>query len=66
MQYNEKNKYKRKVLTALLPNSVNLEMIGSVDTMRNGIQRNYYLNFVSRVTDCTIRSLLAKSKADLL
>lgn len=65
-KYNEKSKYRRKVLTALLPNSINLEMIGSVETMRDGIQSNYFLNFVSRVTDCTIRLLLAQSKTDVL
>lgn len=62
---NEKSKYRRKVLKALLPNSINLEMIGSVDTIRYGIQRNYFLNFGSRVADCTIRLLLAKSKSDV-
>lgn len=66
LKYGEKNKYERKVLAGLLPNCINLEMIGSVETMRHGIERNYFLNFVSRVTDCTVRSLLAKRKIDII
>lgn len=65
-KYNEKSKDRKKILAALLPNSINLEMIGSVETMRNGIQKKYFLSFVARVTDCTIRLLLANSKIDIL
>lgn len=64
-KYNENSKYRKKVLIALLPNSINLEITGSVDTMRYGMQRNCFLNFVSRVTDCTIRLLFAKNKTDI-
>lgn len=64
-KYNEKNKYRRKVVRAILPNSINLEVITSVDTIKDGIQRNYFINFVSRVTDVTIRLLLAKSTTDI-
>lgn len=60
------NKYRRKLVTSLLPNWINLEIIGSVDTLRNGIQLNYFLNFVSRVTDFTLRLLFAKNKTDVI
>lgn len=65
-KYNARSKYRRRVLQALLPNSINLEIIGSVDTIRDGIQGDYFINFVSRVTDNTIGLLLAKSKTEFL
>lgn len=53
------NKYARKVFSALLPNSINLELIRSVDTLKNGVETNFFLRFFSCVTDNTLTLLLA-------
>lgn len=56
-----RNRYRRKVMRGLLPNSINLEFLGSAETMHNGIGRDYFLQYVERVTDSTVSLLLAKS-----
>lgn len=53
------NKYKRKALRCLLPNYVNLEAVSSADTFLNGVQMEYFSNYLIRVTDNTIDLLLA-------
>lgn len=56
---NGENKYARKVLASLLPNSINLEFNRSADTLRNGVEMNFFLNYLSSVTDNTLTLLLA-------
>lgn len=55
-----RNPYRRRVLKAILPNSINLEFVNSVKTMQNGIEMDYFLNFLGRITDNTINLLLAR------
>lgn len=55
------NKYEKKVLRSVLPNCINLELIGSLDTIKNGIRMSYFLNFWERVTDNTMNLLLARN-----
>lgn len=57
-QMNLRDKYQRKVIASLLPNSINLEVLSSLDTLRNGIDMKYFLNFLDRVADLTITILL--------
>lgn len=52
------NKYRRRALRCLLPNYVNLEVVGSVDTSLNGVKMEYFANYLVRVTDNTISLLL--------
>lgn len=53
------HKYAARVLKGLLPNSMNLEFITSLCTLVNGIEMNYFLNYVERVTDNAITLLFA-------
>lgn len=53
-----RRKYERKVLRSQTPNSVNLEFMGSVETIRDGIQAKYFLNYLSRVSEITVSLLL--------
>ncbi|OXA49514.1 hypothetical protein Fcan01_16036 [Folsomia candida] len=53
------NKYKRKVLRSLLPNYIALEILSSANTLKNGIQMEYFANYFTRVTDNTVDLLLA-------
>lgn len=55
-----RNKYRRRVVGSLLPNFINLEFVTTVNTIREGIQRVYFANFVARVTNNTITLLLAR------
>lgn len=57
---NRGNKMKRRMIKALLSNSINFEIINTVETMRNGIGLEYFLKFVTRVTDYAIDLILAK------
>lgn len=60
MLYNHGNdKVRRRVVKSLLPNSINLEYLGSVETIRRGIEMDYFLNYVSGVMSHTITLLLA-------
>lgn len=54
-------RYRRKVLRSLLPNSINLEFLGSAKTMREGIGMDYFLRYIERVTDGTMDLLLTKN-----
>lgn len=58
---NGKDKYRMKVLKGLLPNSINLEVLGSAETMRTGIGMDYFLSYVDRVTSSTVDLLLTDS-----
>ncbi|OXA42222.1 hypothetical protein Fcan01_22780 [Folsomia candida] len=51
------DKYRRKVIRSLLPNSTNLEVISSLDTLVNGLEMKYFLKFLDRVADSTITLL---------
>lgn len=52
------DKYKRRVLRAMLPNCINLEFISSVDTIKNGIGMDYFIRYVERVVSHTMSLLL--------
>lgn len=54
-----RNRYKRKVVGALLPNTVKLELLVSLDSIRNGVEMRYFLRYVSRVTENTLTLILA-------
>ncbi|OXA47806.1 hypothetical protein Fcan01_16841 [Folsomia candida] len=54
-----KNRYRRRVILSMLPNSISLEFIDSVDTIRNGIGMDYFLRYVERVQSYTSTLLLA-------
>lgn len=54
------DKWRRRVLAALLPNSINLEFINSLDTLVNGLRMKYFLSFIDRVTDNTITLLFER------
>lgn len=53
------DKYRRRVLRSMLPNSISLEFIDSVDTIRNGIGMDYFLRYGERVQSYTSTWLLA-------
>lgn len=55
------DKYRRKVIRSLLPNSTNLEVISSLDTLVNGLEMKYFLKFLDRVADSTITLLFGVS-----
>ncbi|OXA45135.1 hypothetical protein Fcan01_20065 [Folsomia candida] len=57
-KWHGRDKYKRKVLNSLLPNSVNMEFITSLNSLRNGIEMKYFLSYVERVSDAAITSLM--------
>lgn len=52
------DRYKRRLLNARLPNAINLEFLRSVDSIKNGIETEYFLNFLDRVTDNTTALLM--------
>ncbi|OXA45112.1 hypothetical protein Fcan01_20062 [Folsomia candida] len=52
------DKYNRKVLHSLLPNSINIEFVTSLDSLRNGIEMKYFLTYVTRVSDTAITFLM--------
>lgn len=56
-----RDRYRRKVLTGLLPNSINLELQSCAESMREGIGKDYFLRYVERVAEGTMDLLLAKS-----
>jgi hypothetical protein len=45
------NKYRKRVLSSLLSNSIQIEAVTSVDSIKNGITLRYFLHFIARVTD---------------
>ncbi|OXA48167.1 hypothetical protein Fcan01_16880 [Folsomia candida] len=55
----ENDKYRRRVVRSLLPNSISLEFVDSVDTIRNGIGMVYFLRYADRVQSYTSTWLLA-------
>lgn len=55
----ENDKYRRRVVRSLLPNSISLEFVDSVDTIRNGIGMVYFLRYLDRVQSYTTTWLLA-------
>lgn len=54
------DRYRQTVLKSLLPNCINLEVVSSVDTLKNGIQMEYFINYFTRVTENTVNLLLTK------
>lgn len=56
------NKYRRKMLNCLLPNTINLEFLETVETLKNGIGMQYFLNYFARVTDSTATLLLTRDR----
>lgn len=54
-----KDKYRRRVVQSLLPNSISLEFLDSVDTIRNGVGTSYFLRYLDRVQSYTSTWLLA-------
>ncbi|OXA48106.1 hypothetical protein Fcan01_16878 [Folsomia candida] len=53
------DKYRRRLVRSLLPNSISLEFVDSVDTIRNGIGMVYFLRYLDRVQSYTTTWLLA-------
>ncbi|OXA62827.1 hypothetical protein Fcan01_00216 [Folsomia candida] len=53
------HKYESRVLKGLLPNSMNIEFVNSLNTMVNGIEMNNFLNYLQRVTDNAMTLLFA-------
>lgn len=53
------HKYESRVIKSLLPNSMNVEFVNSLKTLVNGIEMNYFLNYLQRVTDNALTLLLA-------
>lgn len=52
-----RHKYASRVVKALLPNSMNIEFLNSLSTLVNGIEMNYFLNYLERVTNTGIALL---------
>lgn len=58
---NRGDKLRRRIMASLGSNAINLEVISSVETMRNGVGLEYFMNFVTRVTSYTIDLILTKN-----
>lgn len=54
-----KDKNRGKIVRSLQPNSISLEFLDSVDTIRNGIGMDYFVRYFERVQSHTINWLLA-------
>lgn len=52
------DKVKRAVIRGLLPLSIDLESLRSMDTIEHGVKMDYYLRYLERVTDHTVSLLL--------
>lgn len=49
-----------RFLRSLLPNSISLEFLKSVDTMKHGLEMNYFLNYLDRLTNLTTGLLVVE------
>lgn len=56
---NGRDSYRRRILNGMLPNSVCLECLRSVDMIHNGMQMSYFLSYLDRVTHFTWTLLVA-------
>lgn len=50
----------KKILDSLLPNSINMEFIRSLDSIRNGTDMKYFLTYFERVSNAAVSVLLIK------
>lgn len=53
-----RDKAKRAMIRGLQPLSINLETLRFVDTIEHGVQMDYFLRYLGRVTDHTVSLLL--------
>ncbi|OXA48040.1 hypothetical protein Fcan01_16993 [Folsomia candida] len=59
LRNNGQDKYRRRVLRSMRPNSISFEFLDSVDSIRNGIGMDYFVRYLERVQSHTVTWLLA-------